>query len=455
MRKCRKVNKMVYIGILVAVVLCAVCGCEAEPESAYRTEDEQDTICCSEVELESEYGAESDQDVVSGSTGVSPDVYKTESDRESVEIKQQFTYFINWEGHFSYPSEVYHIGEVETQPYFVPVLLVKIPDDRQKEERINRMLLEHYVEVLPDAEEEDWWRMQEIRITYRSERYFCFRYVSNTSLPEGCDYYNLYITLDLQQEKIIPYPVLAENVEKYNPCDYWGCVYREMEVYQEKTVAEQSALRGEPSYEVQMITAECDGIVFSCVGIDGMSDEEKQNKINGILQEPIRTCIMNEGWKTDSEKQELFENVKIYIAYQSEEWLSVIYSIKVDNLNKVSDGEADFGVTVNLQSGERVMLDDLFEIDDLMTWMYACGRYQEDSRSMRELGFLLTEEEILSYVRGGDFYFYKGELFVGRYADRLDTFYLYEGQLVILRNGGSFEILLPEIYEYLKVDPWY
>jgi len=203
MRKCRKVNKMVYIGILVAVVLCAVCGCEAEPESAYRTEDEQDTICCSEVELESEYGAESDQDVVSGSTAVSPDVYKTESDRESAEIKQQFTYFINWEGHFSYPSEVYHIGEVETQPYFVPVLLVKIPDDRQKEERINRMLLEHYVEVLPDAEEEDWWRMQEIRITYRSERYFCFRYVSNTSLPEGCDYYNLYITLDLQQEKII------------------------------------------------------------------------------------------------------------------------------------------------------------------------------------------------------------------------------------------------------------
>ena len=87
-----------------------------------------------------------------------------------------------------------------------------------------------------------------------------------------------------------------------------------MEVYQEKTVAEQSVLRGEQSYEVQMITAECDGIVFSCVGIDGMSDEEKQNKINGILQEPIRTCIMNEGWKTDSEKQELFENVKIYIA---------------------------------------------------------------------------------------------------------------------------------------------
>ncbi|MDE5697809.1 MAG: hypothetical protein K2I96_10435 [Lachnospiraceae bacterium] len=132
---------------MIVSLLCAACGVRAEPESAYRTESGQDVICGNEAESESTYGAESDQDVASGSTVKSPDEYKTESNRESAEIKQQFTYFINWEGHFSYPSEVYHIGEVETQPYFVPVLLVKIPDDRQKEERINRMLLEHYAEV--------------------------------------------------------------------------------------------------------------------------------------------------------------------------------------------------------------------------------------------------------------------------------------------------------------------
>lgn len=452
MRKCRKVNKMVYIGILVAVVLCAVCGCEAEPESAYRTEDEQDTICCSEVELESEYGAESDQDVVSGSTGVSPDVYKTESDRESVEIKQQFTYFINWEGHFSYPSEVYHIGEVETQPYFVPVLLVKIPDDRQKEERINRMLLEHYVEVLPGAEEEDWWQLQEIRITYRSERYFCFRYVSNTILPEGCSYDDLYVTLDLEQEKILPYSVMEREGKKYSPQD-WGELYKEMELYQEKTVAEQSALRGEQSYEIQMVTAECDGTVFSCVGIDGLADQEKQKRINGILQEPIKTCIMNEGWKSDIEKQQLFDNVKIYIAYQSEEWLSVVYSVKAGFPYRSSDGIANFGVTVDLQSGERVMLGDLFEIDDLLNWIYISGRYQENSASQRELGFLLTEEEVLSYIQGEALT--GGQFFVRRYADQFNTFYLYEGQLVILQVMGSFDIPLPEICEYLRVDPWY
>lgn len=126
MLKCRKVNRLVYIGIVMAVVLCVACGCETDPESAYRTEDDQDAICGSEPE----------------------------SDGEGAEVKQHFSYFINWEGHFSYPSAVYQIGEVKLQPYYVPVLLVEISDDRQKEERINRMLLEHYVEVLPDAEEE-------------------------------------------------------------------------------------------------------------------------------------------------------------------------------------------------------------------------------------------------------------------------------------------------------------
>lgn len=99
------------------------------------------------------------------------------------------------------------------------------------------------------------------------------------------------------------------------------------------------------------------------------------------------------------------------------------------------------------------MLGDLFEIDDLMTWMYACGRYQEDSASQCELGFLLTEEEVLAHVRGETLA--GGHSFVGRYADRYTTFCLYEGELAILQSCGSFEIPLPEIYEYLKVAPWY
>lgn len=43
MGKCKKVNKLVYIGIVMAVVLCAVCSCEAETKSAYRTEEKQES----------------------------------------------------------------------------------------------------------------------------------------------------------------------------------------------------------------------------------------------------------------------------------------------------------------------------------------------------------------------------------------------------------------------------
>lgn len=444
MNKCRKANKLIYAGMVVmAVVLSISCGCGAEQEGAYRTESDKEAI--------SDSGAESEQEDVDDGAAVSQDVSKSESGRKCMEIKQQFSYYIKCEAHWSYPSSTYQIGEVEIQPYVVPVLLVEIPDDRQKEERINRMLLEYYVEVLPDAEEEDWWQMQEIRITYRSERYFCFRYVSNTSLPEGCSYDGLYVTLDLEQERILPYSTVEREGKKYSPQDL-GELYKKMELYQKKTVAEQSAMYGEQCYKVQMVTAECDRVGFCCVGIDGLADKAKQERINKILQEPIRTCIMNEGWRNDSERQELFDNVKIYIAYQSEEWLSVVYSVRTWTPDKISDGVADFSVTVDLQSGERVMLGDLFEIDGLLTWLYVSGRYQEDSDSQRELGFLLTEEEILSFHGGVQ---YEGRSFVGRYADRFHTFYLYEGQLVILQNWGSFDIPLPEICEYLKVDPWY
>ena len=445
MSKCRKANKLVCIGIVV--ILFAACGSAVEPKGAYRAGFEQKGA---EIYLTAKQTG-----AVLGDVRKKVKAELTEISKNAEEAKR-LSYSVKWEGHFNYPSSVYHIGDVKMQPYYVPVLLVEIPDDKQKEERINRMLSEHYVEVLPDAGEENWWRMQEIQITYRSERYLCFQYVSHTDLPEGCNYNDLYMTLDLEREELIPYPALEGQKGKYSPHDF-GTLYQELEAYQEKTIAEQNLLRGEQSYEVQGITAECEGTFFPSVEIDGLEDKEKQERINGILQEPLRTLIMNEGWEDEGEKQALFDKTKIYIAYKSEEWLSVVYSIKVWNLNEKNyDGVADFGVTINLQSGERVMLDDLLEIDGLMTWMYACGRYKENDPCFPALGFLLTEEEVLTNG-AQEGICYEGKEFAERYALQWDTFYLYEGKLVITGKMGlfDFEIPLPEIYGYLKVDPWY
>ena len=94
-----------------------------------------------------------------------------------------------------------------------------------------------------------------------------------------------------------------------------------------------------------------------------------------------------------------------------------MYSVLVDNNpDELSDGIAEIGVTVDMESGERVMLGDLFETNRLADWM--C---------------------------------------VNRIEEWNNGFYLYEGRLVVMRSWPltDEEIPLPELYEYLKVDPWY
>lgn len=162
------------------------------------------------------------------------------------------------------------------------------------------------------------------------------------------------------------------------------------------------------------------------------------------------------GWEDESMKQALFDKVKIYIAYKSEKWLSIVYSIQVRDFDRNYDGVADLGVTINLQSGERVLLDDLFDMNGLLTWMYACGRYKENDYPLSLLGILMTEEDILDY-EAQEGVNHEGKDFLERYAYQWDTFYLYEGKLVITGKMGifDFEIPLPEIVEYIVVDPWY
>lgn len=68
--------------------------------------------------------------------------------------------------------------------------------------------------------------------------------------------------------------------------------------------------------------------------------------------------------------KETLKETDIYAAYKSEQWLSIVYSfVAVEETSlgewKYSeDGIIDFGITVDMQTGERCMLDDLFEKRD-------------------------------------------------------------------------------------------
>ncbi len=379
----------------------------------------------------------------------------------------QYHYYIRKSWHLGKLSHLYGIDGADEQNYPVPVLYIEIPNDKEKETRINKMLIERYVTLLPDDTDEEWWEKQEIHITYRSEQYLCFRYLSNVALPEECSDRNLYFTLDLENESIIEYPLVEEQTGKFEP-DESGNLYKELEAYQEKTVEEQSALRGNTEYQVCQAMTECEGISFPCVKIEGLADKKKQEQINLALQVPLKVLIEDGVWEDKENQQRIFDSTKIYIAYQTEQWLSVVYSLQIpiDPDPRWRDGVKDFGITIHMQDGKRVLLDDLFEKDKILDWFYAMGMYEEGNKQYggekyEGLGLLLQTEkekatEFKDNVQKNNIVKLDEKCWLLGMTD-WDSFYLYKGKLAILRMDSfyDFEIPLPEIYEYLKVEPWY
>lgn len=249
---------------------------------------------------------------------------------------------------------------------------------------------------------------------------------------------------------MVDYPEIETEWSRYDKFMN-GSLYKEMEQWLEKSVEEQDSLRGKCSYGVYEKTAECQGIFFPCVQIEGLEDQEKQEQINQLLQVPLSDLITYD--KSEEEyKAHFYGSAKIYIAYKSEEWLSVVYSIQMEEASKnFGDGIADIGITVNIKTGERFMLDDFFEVERFSNWLAAAGR-AGTMRTDYLLGSIMTEQELAER--------YDDEIIgitVNSYRRDLCSFYIYKGKIVLLNGSSAFdvEIPLPEVYEWLKTDPWY
>ena len=119
---------------------------------------------------------------------------------------------------------------------------------------------------------------------------------------------------------------------------------------------------------------------------------------------------------------------------------------------KFGDGIADIGITINMETGERFMLDDFFEVEGLGNWLCANVCSDEEMLLERLQGSIMTEQEIIErhsqQIIGSP---------LSAYRCTWWSFYISQGKMEIL-NGWSnvdIEIPLPEVYEYLKIDPWY
>ena len=327
------------------------------------------------------------------------------------------------------------------------IMQIEIPEDREREKRINRMLVREALDRLPGGGEEDWWRMTKMDLDYRSNRYLCWHYIPHTSLPDDWEWEDMYFTLDLKEEKLVDYPgkVLDGGVG--------GVLYKEMESGWEKTVEEQDALQREKGYALHEVRSDCDGTFFPAVAGTGLEDDIVQERINGHLQEGMKACIENKGWEDYRERrQSLFDKTKIFISYKSDRWLSVVYSIQMDRPWKGDDEICDIPVVIDMWTGERVMADDLVDFDGLQNWIACTHGWMVREKEIERLnGLIRTERENLEDM------FYTGNFAMQCYQNEWCGFYLYRGKLVLLAEGSFFdiEISLPELYGYLKVDPWY
>ena len=99
------------------------------------------------------------------------------------------------------------------------------------------------------------------------------------------------------------------------------------------------------------------------------------------------------------------------------------------------------------------MLDELLYMEDGLLEFLCVNTTWDEDRWMKELkGCIFTEEELLAYNHGSLEYGvrnYDGLEFI--------SFYLYSGKLVLTSpfSFADMEIPLPEISQYLLVDPWY
>ncbi len=366
---------------------------------------------------------------------------ETEQDVQTDGIEIEKAYYIFYDNLHPYNTQA--SPEIDD----IPILLLYIPDNPDKEERINSMLEKRYEKVLPMDQE--WLDSAVIRITYHSDRYLCFKYDFQRTLPEGYERQDLFFTLDLQQEKLIEYPEMKPQTVPRNLW-VWGTVYEEMEEWQELSVEEQNRMRGGAEYQLYGDWFGYAGGQIPCIRVKGIGDSDLENRINEELCRPLRALLAGQ---TDPDIIALFTNqMHCFVAYQTERYLSVVYLIECSEWDKWSDGIAHIGVTIDMQTGERLRLDDLFDFDGLLWWLCMNDSMSEDGLRERLIrGSVLSEEEFVEN-------YCEDRVPVWYYEDNCYSFYLYQGKVEIMVGPYQFmhqEIPLPEVYEYLKVDPWY
>ena len=189
--------------------------------------------------------------------------------------------------------------------------------------------------------------------------------------------------------------------------------------------------------------------------IEGMEDQEKQERLNRILkQESEEWLLVN--WS--------FAETKLYIEYQSDKYLSYSYQMVYPSENG-SEEYIDIYITIDLENESRVRLSDLVYMED-ETFAKQVAKYcygdetREDSWRERLNDANMTLKELKKYIeekRGESEKIWETSSFF-EYLLNHSSFYLRPGRIMIQYDPYPYSDITIEIAafeEYLKVEPWY
>lgn len=186
--------------------------------------------------------------------------------------------------------------------------------------------------------------------------------------------------------------------------------------------------------EYTTIGSDGESIQIPYVQMANLADANKMSSINKILKSVVEDVFVDNQYNWGI----LLKKVQLDITFQDDRYISLLYTIPCDEPEIVKNGAFRFGVVVDLASGERIFLDDIFlDLAALKDYLcaYKYGTEYSPPISPSEIESIIDgaskdEQEFLDYkaTQHGDaqatLSFLKGK----------PSFYLLEEELVVIRD---------------------
>ena len=164
-----------------------------------------------------------------------------------------------------------------------------------------------------------------------------------------------------------PDNAVGEYCTKYR---YYGNVSQKMESYDATFIPESDKLKEIKSSSYEGVlgeqTADCFGMPLSYPIVQGIGNDTAINQtLPTLIEQCVKELLTTNGTVYNGYDGELKMIDAVYVPYESQTAFSLVYHVTYANSLSEYPELLSFAVTVNKQSGERLTLEDLADIEQL------------------------------------------------------------------------------------------